>query len=401
MQGYKANGKIVKPTKNQIKKGKIKVITKVKGKKKTKTKTYNLKKWEETVKRGFDIDKPFLAWIEIQFSLTPNGTLKKANINFTANTTNYQIGSITPILANNKQSRGEINLYNVLKTMYPNNNDFYLKQVSFVGKTPVKQSGSTEKVLYDKYDLSVYLMNFYNWGVRSGYDAVVPTIMTSSGKSYLDLMNDVCAELKISPQLIYANERRLDKLNFDKDNDEVAILELKEGIDGNIYSIESLTYTPVSKLKNKVIKIYKNTNGNYEYVKEEDTDNILRYGVHEDIEVLNDEVGSFHARYLAKTDVDKTSELDFTYSLDIKGHLDLKIGQFVQCVFNNNIYDDIKQVKSLSIATDTKEAIGVMTTVGLDEINPLILAKLNIDKLKKLTNDKRTIFSGGAIKVVD
>jgi len=353
----------------------------------------------ETVgyKYGYDVGKPFLCWVEVEFSLTPNGVRHKVNVNFTGHTTDQVAGSIKPVLANNRKSKGEINLYNVLKVMYPSSDNFYLKKLSLVGRTP---PGPVGEMLYDWVtDDSVYKMNFYNWGLRDGYDAVVPEILASSGKTYLDLMNEIGEMLNLSPQMVYAPERRLDKINFDKNNDEIALLQLTEGVSGNILGVESLTYTPVQKLFNSILKVYKNTSGNYEYVKEQDLNSIYRYGVHEDLEVLSDECGPFFAKYLAKIDVSKSTTLDFTYALPVAGYLNLRLGLFVECVFNNHIYNDVKEIKSISIRVDVKEAYKVVTTFGLDDINPLILAKNNIDKMRQLTESKRRLFSGGAVKI--
>lgn len=363
-------------------------------------KTHKVKKGTGVWKKvkgsiGYDISKPFLGYIEIQYSTTPKGTRKTKTINFSGNPDNQNnnIGTIKPFWKNNTLKTGELNIGAVLQQNDPASN-YYIRRIALKYTVP---SGSD---LYDpksktNADLSSYKMVLRKVGFRSGND-VTSEVLQSSGQKISDLMYSAQEKLDLNMYIQYAKDRCNDKLMFFKEDKEVNIIEFSEGLDGNINSVTNISYTPISDLINSMIKVYKTSEKSNSYVAGKKAGSIFRFCEHQDMEVLNDEVGAFYANYLMKTDEDWNPVLSHTYTLDIDGYPHVHVGQLVISTLNNKVYNDMQPVKSIEVVYDPDDRASIQTTVGLGEMNPLLRAKVNMSKIRSNVKTKRVAYSGGA-----
>lgn len=374
-----------------------KPITKTWVEKKYNKKTKKTKKITHKLTKGYDISSPFLAYIELKYSLKFNSgvkDIKTVNIDFTSTTTTNKIGTIKTILKQNVMKRGEIDVMHVLKAKEGVGANIYIRKISL--KFTVSNTGD----LYDpSTDVSKYNMLFKSVGFRKGFNARVPSLMQSSGKKLLELIKEACNVLELSPRLKYSSDRSKDTLILDKMEENIALLELKEGLDGNISALGNITYTPLTKLKNNITKVYKQSTGNYKYVMVKDLANIMRYGVHDDVEVINEEIGTYYADYLARTDLDKNTEMDFSRPLTIEGYPSLEKGQLVFGSFTNSLYDDVKPIESIEVKIDVSDAPNIHTTYGWGELSPSVASAKNISNIRKVWDTKRRLFGGGATEV--
>lgn len=348
-------------------------------------------------KVGYDKSKPFQAWIEIQYSLTPTGTRQTRTIKFTASQPSTMIGEIKPVWENNTIKTGEINLLDILTTLHGTGNNFYIRRIA------LKYIAPNDNNLYDpkstsKVDNSSYKMLLKSTGFRQG-EPIQPELLQSSGRKISELLNNINEKLETDITIEYNKERSKDKLKIIKP-DPNRIFEAYEGQDGNIWNINNISYPPVQKHKNTITKVYKDTDKTNKYVTIRDPATTFRYGSHEDVEVLNDKTGIYYATYKAKTDKDQKTTLKYTYTITLDGFHEIDIGDFVITNFFNNILNDVTQVKSITYNYDTdKRPMGTME-IGLDELSPEIQAKMKFSKLRKMIEPRKTIFSGGAVEAV-
>lgn len=342
---------------------------------------------------GYDTDKPYRGWIEVQYSTSPgkSATRKTVNIEFTANTNTNKIGTIKAICKNNVTKQGELDVISVLQANDPSSN-YYLRRIALVYKTP------SDNDMYDpKTEKSSYKMIIYGAGFREG-EVTTPEVLQSSGQKISDQIYSVQEKLNLNMYMQYSKDRKDDKLVLFKEDTEVNLIEFKEGKDGNVLGVNNINYTPISKLKNSIIKIFKTGDNTNSYVVSKNVESIFRFREHQDLEVLNDDVGAYYAQYLAKTDEDRNTDLKYTYTLPIEGYINVHIGQYVITTLNNAFLNDLQPIESIEIEYDPDKRPAVKTTCGLGEMNPRLRLKVNQAHVRENIQTKRTVFSGGAVE---
>jgi len=348
--------------KKKLKSGKIKTTTK--------------KVKEKVVYGGFDLDKEFLAWIEIQYSDTPTSTIKTVNIDFTSNTTSNKLGAITPIIEENQWKMGEFDVVSVLNNTDPQT-AYYIRKITLKTQTPPQQlydPKNTEEVRQS------YKMMFKRFGFRSG-TAVIPEILKASGKSQLSMVEELLNKLKLNAIVKPATERRNDMLHIENDNSVVCDFEIIKS--DNLIDTSNIKYAPADNLKNSVCKVYKNTSGTYNAVRKVDPYSIGHFGTYEDLEVLSDEVGEYNAKYQALIDLENSELCDWSYTATILGLPEsARIGRLVPCVLDRSVLNGIKTIKSIKCIFK-HESKKVYTELGLDDLSDEIKAQKNIVALRK------------------
>ena len=363
--------------KKYTKKGKVRKGTGIKKKKKG------------TV--GYNTETPFKAWIELQYSKSPgkSAARKTVTLEFTADPTTGKIGSITPVLKNNTQKKGEVDVVNILKSNDPSTN-YYLRRVA------LKWDSKGDNDIYDpKTEKDTYKMLFYGLGFREG-EVTSPEVVQSSGQPISDQMYNCQDKLNLDFNMNYGKNRSDDVLMIRRENTEVSIKEFCEGKDGNILDIQNVSYMPVSNMKNSVVKVFKKTDTTNTFVTNKSPESIFRWGEDMDLEVLDDDCGEYYARYKAKTDEDKNLAMTYSYTLVIKGYPHVTMGEDVICTFNNPILNDLQTTQSIEIDIDIATRPMVRSTYGCGEMNPLLKAKVNYSKVRSNILKQRTLFSGGA-----
>lgn len=358
-------------------------------------KTHKVKKGTgvyKTVKGqvGYDTTKPFKCYIEIQYSTTPTGTRIFRYIDFTETTSTSKMGSIVPIMVNNTKKVGEFNVGAYLDTNEPGSH-YYLRRIALVYVAP---SGDN---LYDpSNDDASNKILLYAAGFREG-TAILPELLNSSGKKLSELFKAVRDKLKLTQVMEYAEDRANDRMILSEEKSSGVLIEFKEGLDGNIAAISNITYPVINTLKNSVIKVYKTSDKTYTYVTYKVPSTLFRFGSHEDVEVLNDQVGPYYAQNLAKNDADINNEFSFTYTIELEGYYHVKMGQYVITTLDNYVYNDLQLIQSIEYEYDTDKRPMGRLSLGLGELSPEAKAKTNFRNIRRTVNvGKRRLFGGGA-----
>lgn len=335
---------------------------------------------------GYDTNSPFLGWVEIWYSTTPTGTKKVVNIDFTSNTTSNKLGEIVKVVENDKYVYGEFDLISVLNVTDPQPN-YYIRRIALVTQTPPQALYDTQS----EESARQYKMLFKRMGFKDG-SATIPEELKASGKKQQDILKTLCKRMNLNAITIPGKERRHDTLSIEKDESTLANFVIME--DDNLLDVSSINYTPADKLKNAVIKIYKNTNGTYNAVRKVDPLSIAHFGTHSDPETLQGEPGEYNARYRALIDLNNSELPKWSYTAKVIGLPDARIGQLVPCIFSDSTRNEIKTIKSVKCSYVDKGR-KVETDLGLDDADPSITAKENVRRLRKQLLPQLN-YSGGA-----
>lgn len=359
-------------TKKKLKSGKISTSSK----KVKKTITYY----------GFDTQKPFLGWVELQYSTTPNGALKTVNVNFTSTTTTNVLGIITPNVDYEFWSTGEFDVVSVLNNTDPQPN-YYLRKIAIKTQTAAQD-------LYDPKQedgKGAYRMLFKRFGFKSG-TASTPQTIKIDGKSQFDTLQTLFKQLNIHAQVDPATERRYDTLILEPLQSVLCDFEIIE--DSNVLDYTNLKYAPADSLINAVVKVYKNTNGTYNAVRKVDPYSIGHFGTYQNTEVLQEEPGEYQARYQAVIDLDDSTLPNWSYTAKIWGLPNARIGRLVPVTLKNSILNDIKVIESVECYYDSNGK-KVYCELGLDKPDVELTYKEKLRQMRKslLPN---VDYSGGA-----
>lgn len=351
------------------------------------TKKVDNKTVKEKVKVGYDKDKPFLCWIQIEYSDTPTGTIKTVNVDFTSSTTTNKVGAIEPVMENNQWKTGEFDLVEVLETTDPQSH-YYIRRISLRTKAPPQD-------LYDPKQTAekepLYKILLKRVGFRDG-SATAPELIKTSGKTQFDLLKDLCNRLNLVAITIPSTERRNDLLLVEKEGSTLCPFTIQEGV--NLLDITNIKYAPADGFKNAVAKIFKNTNNTYNVTRQVDPYSIGHFGTRTDVEVLSEEPGLYQANYLANIGLDKNTLPDWSYTAKVLGLPPVQIGRLVPCIFRNSYWNEIKTVKSVSCHYES-EGAKVYTDIGLDDVDIETSAKINMRNLRKQLLPQIE-YSGGA-----
>lgn len=336
---------------------------------------------------GYDTSNPLRCYIELQISTSSdvNAPRLYRAINFTAKNTHINpnmLGSITPVLRNNMYNYGELDLMEVLGTF---NTDVYIHRIALC------YYHDEDSDLYEKTEQAKYKMIISGFGFRQGY-VRTPELLNASGGRVGDLLKNLVDKLTAKSYMEYSSERSSDTLMFVDDDKLVVGLELTEGDGGNVLEVSNINYTSVSNLKNVITKIYKQGTG-YKAVTNRDLYNVMDYGVHEDMEVINNSVGNYYAEYLAKTDRDEANG-DYTYTLKIDGYYDLHIGQFAVCNLFNKNYDGVKEIQGITWKYNSNSSPNISMSVGCGQMIKRLKTKNLLSNTRSRLDTARRHFSG-------
>lgn len=374
-------------------------------------------KWVKNKARtGFNKDKPAVFHIEIHLtrsaltkmnnetaSWKPNSSKKWSVVTFeftdtditsasdrgSSISTQGKVTRINPIWAYNKLNIAAININEWLKSL-PNK---YLRKIVF------KYYHNSESVMYDENNKIDCRMIVKDLVFRQG-DAYSPELISTNGQKINDTFETIIKTLRLDAYWEYQKERSKDKLMLRKQDFEVSKYELEEGINGNILSIDNISYHVVSSLCNSIIKVYKVPSGFYGYVASKDIDNLIKYGEHQDIEVLNEDTGYHYANKLATHDESHHKSMKYTYTLTANGYRDIKIGEYVPCTLLDEKLNDIQPLLSMEWKYDPKDRPKIKSTYGLGEVSDKIRRQKFFKSMRKGLPEKRTTFSGDTKEVV-
>lgn len=356
--------------------------------------------------KGFDISKPFQAYFQVDYgkckhnqNYNPKGKTSTIYIDFTADSdvkTNGFSG-LSPVMVNNATREISVNLLPYIKSLENDTTgvyDYYVKQIKLVYDTP-----SSEKLYEsdgsDNSSNKILLASLGFSNLRKGN----PVSFESCGKTLLECVKTVLETSEYDYKVEYNNLREDDYLNFYYNNSEKPVFTIRED-DDRFIGLNNIEYTPVESLNNSVYKVYKVVNKDnvayYNYTNTRLPKSVFMYGEKESLESLSDGVSSSEAYYKARYDTDTYDEqLDFSYTVEWEGVPPLSIGDYVECIMDNDHYTDIKQVKSLSYKCTGEDAVNIVTTIGLDEVEPRLKLKSNIKSMRNSIKSKSTVYSKG------
>ena len=79
----------------------------------------------------------------------------------------------------------------------------------------------------------------------------------------------------------------------------------------------------------------------------------------------------------------------------------LKLGDLVQVISNSRKLNDIKTIESIKVTYDIKQMPRIQTEIGLDELEPFLRIKKEMQDMRNNTKKKNTNFSSTATPVQD
>ena len=362
-----------------------------------------------TITHGFDKDKPFEAYLKIDYTVNKKkGKIKTIYVDWSSeapsNSRKFD-NDYGIIWQNRKKYIHEIDLLDKIKTAesdyaQTSDNKYYLKRVTFLRDfQDVIDDIDTEEdesKAYDNKDKSSYKMLLYDLGVFSGEVAKMESLGVS-GKTILDGMKTILEKSGYDWSIKYNKWRNGDYLNFTdgSDNEKDIKYTFNEGFDGNIIGISNVKYSPTSQLMNSAVTIFKSKKKEndptmtYNYAKKSKIDEILRYGEQMKVENLSTETGSKEATQKAYDNLMKYFQPITTFTVKSVGLPPININDWVETKTVNPLLTNEYQVASRKISIDVTDRPMIQTEFGLGDIDAPLKVKKNLaEQRKKLVREQ-------------
>ena len=362
-----------------------------------------------TITHGFDKDKPFEAYLKIDYAVNKrNGKVKTIYVDWSSeapSTSRKFDNDFGIIWQNRKKYIHEIDLLDKIKTAesdyaQTSTNKYYLKRVTFLRDfQDVLDDIDTEEdesKAYNNKDRSSYKMLLYDLGVFSGEVAKMESLGVS-GKTILDGMKTILEKSGYDWNIKYNKWRNGDALTFtDGSDDEKDIkYSFNEGFDGNIIGISNVKYSPTSQLMNSAVTIFKSKKKEndptmtYSYAKKSKIDEILRFGEQMKVENLSTETGSKEATQKAYDNLMKYFQPITTFTVTSVGLPPININDWVETKTVNPLLTNEYQVASRKINIDVTDRPMVSTEFGLGDVDAPLKVKQNLaEQRKKLVREQ-------------
>ena len=362
-----------------------------------------------TITHGFDKDKPFEAYLKIDYAVNKrNGKVKTIYVDWSSeapSTSRKFDNDFGIIWQNRKKYIHEIDLLDKIKTAesdyaQTSTNKYYLKRVTFLRDfQDVLDDIDTEEdesKAYGNKDRSSYKMLLYDLGVFSGEVAKMESLGVS-GKTILDGMKTILEKSGYDWNIKYNKWRNGDALTFtDGSDDEKDIkYSFNEGFDGNIIGISNVKYSPTSQLMNSAVTIFKSKKKEndptmtYSYAKKSKIDEILRFGEQMKVENLSTETGSKEATQKAYDNLMKYFQPITTFTVTSVGFPPININDWVETKTVNPLLTNEYQVASRKINIDVTDRPMIQTEFGLGDVDAPLKVKQNLaEQRKKLVREQ-------------
>ena len=356
----------------------------------------------KSITNGFDKDKPFQAWVKVEFSTSQNKNAERIPIyiDFTSAESDSlkTFRGFTPVILNNVFTTGSVSIINKLnETYYPK---VYLRNITFeyvVGSEKLWESNDSTE------DNSSCRMILRRIGFRNG-NILNPINLEATGKSLNSLMETILSsgdlELRLYPQQM----RRNDRLYVShKQKAPEPRFTIKEGDDGNIISISNWEYTPVSDFISRSMVVYKRKERNaedsiYNYLESRNPMKVTQYGEITNVVSISDDISGLEAYYEARSNPKFKNDRSDSLTVTVKGcPKDLRVGDYVDCIFENSAYNDYKQVKSITHEYNVRNSPKLQTKIGLNKPEPVIELREEYEKQRVITQSKQAVFGKTAV----
>lgn len=249
-------------------------------------------------------------------------------------------------------------------------------------------------------DNSSYRMILQEVGFRNG-TLLNPVDLGSTGKTINSVLQTVVDNGELKLKFYPARHRRDDKVILTKDksfNPSFVIDESK-----NVLNISNWSFTPVSDFIDRSLVVFKNkVDGDadkgavYNYTESRNPNDILRYGEINKLTSLSDDISSQEAYYNARKEF--KSVVGDSMTITVFGcPKNLHIGDYVECLFEDDAYNDVKEVKSIERTYSINQAPHIQTKLGLNRPDPELSLRNKFEEERKVAKEHKTLFSRTAV----
>ena len=91
----------------------------------------------------------------------------------------------------------------------------------------------------------------------------------------------------------------------------------------------------------------------------------------------------------------------YTYTITVPNFPNLKLGDLVKVIANEQKLTDLKEVNSIKVIFNTQSMPRIRTELGLGELAPDIQLKKGLQKLRQEAKKETTSFTSSAIPITD
>ena len=366
---------------------------------KKRTTTNKVQTSKITYTYGYSTDKPFQAYLKIGFSTSPSPNAKVYYVypSFTLNATGKSaaITGLNTFWINNatRESTIPVNLVKFIKDTFTGvgDSDIYLRTIQFVTPTAKENWYTSDKTTKDE---SSCKLNLYQI-VFNDEAGVNPDDLQTCGSNINDIFAQIVEDADYVVYMDYAQHRCDDKINFNVVDQSVAKFKAEEGNNNNILKWGNINYTPVSKLHNKSVVVYKSTDGLYYYVDTIEAGSILNYEEQISLQSENNVIGAKQAYYMARNNNDFNPNQTYTYSVTVPGYPNIHLKDLVEVVSDKRKLNALEVLESITVNYDINQIPRIQTELSLGELPDDILVSNSLKKLRESTK-KNTIFGATA-----
>ena len=373
---------------------------------------------EVTITEGYDIDKPFQAYLVFEFSLTPDKNAKRymAYLDFTADAPDKYTYGYSGLVAYPLNDLTQVSSVDLIEKIYnstfssvwnyPDKQNFrlYLRSIKLQYKTLKKLFENTDS----NQDNSSYKMMINSVGFRKG-TVLNPTNLDAVGDTINSTLEKLLESALYNLEVVPSEHRENDKAVLTMNTQVTPKYSVKEGDDGNIIDISDRNFNPVNDYHNHSVYTYVEKeevlNGedveekqHYRFVESRYPADVLRYGEITTAQTSSDGISSAEAYNRTKLNEKYGDNTKDSLTVTVIGYPSiLNIDDNVECILEDDYYNDIKAVKSIEVEYDVANAPKIQTTLGLNKISPTLQLKKSFEKERAKTKNKDIIMKQTAL----
>ena len=240
--------------------------------------------------------------------------------------------------------------------------------------------------------------------------SVAPAAFVSD-KEELIAENDgylvVCNHFQTLDNPILIVENYFYKIDNKLDGQENKLKNIQFG--SNIIDISDRNFNPVNDYHNHSVYTYVEKeevlNGedveekqHYRFVESRYPADVLRYGEITTAQTSSDGISSAEAYNRTKLNEKYGDNTKDSLTVTVIGYPSiLNIDDNVECILEDDYYNDIKAVKSIEVEYDVTNAPKIQTTLGLNKISPTLQLKKSFEKERAKTKNKDIIMKQTAL----
>lgn len=328
-------------------------------------------------------------------------------IDFTAQKPdNYMTWSgLTPLFLNNIVNTSSVNIIDRMREQWKTPH-VYLHRLYFeyvVGDEALWASEETTddegNTTVSNTDNSSHRMILQNAGFRNG-TLLNPVDLSATGKTVNSVLATALESGELKMKMYPARHRRDDKVILTKDKSYEPVFTIDES--KNVLAISSWNFTPASDFMDRSLVVFKNKMEDeekgavYNYTESRNPHDILRYGEINKLTSLSDDISKQEAYYNAKKEF--SNVVGDSMTITVFGcPPNLHIGDYVECLFEDATYNDVKEVKSIEHEFDIKQAPYIQTKLGLNRPNPELALRRKFEVDRQTAKQHETLFSRTAV----